>query len=149
MCDMAGLQKQIRTERYDKILSVYGRRQVVERRKNQHFEIFPYLRYSSLNVSLFSSRQSNNGVSPDRLIFNSVSVIASDYKFKDVLIQDHRLYMYKTTHTSQEMVFSFKDCTWQAILLRRLIETAPPVTDRVNRVNNVKRLTFCVIANRN
>jgi hypothetical protein len=57
--------------------------------------------------------------------------------------------MNKRTHASQDMAFSFKDCTWQAILLRWLIETAPPVTDRANRVNNVTRLSFCVIANRN
>jgi len=76
-------------------------------------------------------------------------MIASDYKFKDVLVQIHKLYTHKATQASQKMVFSFKDCTWQAVLLRWLIETAPPVTDRVNRVNNVTRPTFCVIANRN
>jgi hypothetical protein len=89
------------------------------------------------------------GVGPDRLTFHLVSVTASDYKFKDVLVLIHKLYIQKTTQASQKMVFSFKDCNWQAILLRWLIETAPPVTDRVNRVNNVTRLTFCIIANRN
>lgn len=57
--------------------------------------------------------------------------------------------MYKAIHATQAMVFSFKHCTWQAILLRWLIETGTPVTDLVNRVNNATILAFCVIANCN
>jgi len=105
--------------------------------------------YISRNVSLFSFQPFNTGVSLDRCIVHSFSVIASDYKFKDVLVQIHKLYMRKTRQVPQKMVFSFKGRSWQAILLRWLIETAPPVTDRVNPVNNVTRLAFCVIANRN
>jgi hypothetical protein len=110
-----------------------------------------YLRYSSRNVLLFSFQPSNMEGSPDRPLFHSVDVMASDYKLKDALIHYHRLYTHTATHASQQMVFSFKGSTCQAILLRWLIETATPVTDRVNRVNRVNnvRLAFCVTANCN
>jgi hypothetical protein len=119
------------------------------RPKDKRFRNILCLRYSSRNVLLFSFQPSNTDGSPDGLLFHSFAETASDYKLKDVLIQHHRLYMHTAMHASQQMVFSFKNRACQAILLRWLIETATPVTDHVNCVNNVLRLTYCVIANRN